>query len=68
MQGMLDETDPLSVPSYKNIEINQSVFGSYLWVSFFREINLQVLVLLCSCLGGFSFSNLGGTTFRGGVF
>ena len=25
--------DEISVPSHKNIEVNQSVFGSYLWVS-----------------------------------
>ena len=49
----------LSVPSHENIERNQSVFGSYLWVVFFNKINLQVLILLSSCLRGFTvFSEL----------
>ena len=47
-----DENSELSVPSHKNIEINH-LLGSYLWVSFFHKISLQVLILQCSCLQGF---------------
>ena len=47
----------LSVPSHKNIEVNQYVFGSYLWVSFFTKSVCRFLFLLCSCLRGFTVSH-----------
>ena len=43
----------LSVSSHKNIEINQSVFGSYLWVSFSEKSVCRFLfchVLVCGVL------------------
>ena len=43
----------LSVPSHKNIEINQSVFGSYLWVPFSTKSVCRFLfcyILVCGVL------------------
>ena len=45
---------PAPAISQKNTEVNQSVFGSYLWASFFHKISMQALILLCSCLRRFT--------------
>ena len=41
------------MPSHKNIEVNQSVFGSYLWISFSTKSVCRLLfcyVLVCGAL------------------